>query len=125
MCPRGHLLHLVGWRGDAEVATAFTAAPLIGTALALEVQAIASPAAMVRKKSVLRMNVSPEVHETNGAPFQFHVRSAATEKGRAPLADRRRPSRWTVLSNADGVTCQWTERARDAADPTLQPTVGH
>ena len=91
MCPRGHLLHLVGWRGDAEVATAFTAAPLIGTALALEVQAIASPAAMVRKKSVLRMNVSPEVHETNGAPFQFHVRSAATEKGRAPLADRRRP----------------------------------
>jgi hypothetical protein len=93
VCPRGHLLHLVGWRGDAEVATAFTAAPLIGTALALEVQAIASPAAMVRKKSVLRMNVSPEVHETNGAPFQFHVRSAATEKGRAPLADRRR-SKW-------------------------------
>ena len=83
--------HLVGWRGDAEIATAFTAAPLIGMALALEVQAIASPAAMVRKKSVLRMNVSPEVHETNGAPFQFHVRSAATEKGRAPLADRRRP----------------------------------
>jgi hypothetical protein len=90
VCPRGHLLHLVGWRGDAEVATASTAAPSIGTALALEVQAIASPAAMLRKKSVLRMNVSPEVHETNGAPFQFHVRSAATEKGRAPLADRRR-----------------------------------
>ena len=112
MCPRGHLLHLVGWRGDAEVATAFTAAPSIGTALALEVQAIASPAAMVRKKSVLRMNVSPEVRETNGAPFQFHVRSAATEKGRAPLTDRRRPSRWTVLSNADGVTCQWTERGQ-------------
>ena len=89
--PAAILLHLVGWRGDAEVATAFTAAPLIGTALALEVQAIASPAAMVRKKSVLRMNVSPEVHETNGAPFQFHLRSAATEKGRAPLADRRRP----------------------------------
>jgi hypothetical protein len=78
VCPRGHLLHLVGWRGDAEVTTAFTAAPLIGTALALEVQAIASPAAMVRKKSVLRMNVSPEVPETNGAPFQFHVRSAAS-----------------------------------------------
>ena len=33
---------------------------------------------MVRKKSVLRMNVSSEVHETNGAPFQFHVRSAAS-----------------------------------------------
>ena len=33
--------------------------------------------------------------------------------------------RRTVLSNADGVTCRWTERARDAADPTLQPTVGH
>ena len=101
------------------------AAPLIGTALALEVQAIASPAAMVRKKSVLRMNVSPEVHETNGAPFQFHVRSAATEKGRAPLLTDGAPSGWTVLSNADGVTCRWTERARDAADPTLRPTVGH
>ena len=33
-------------------------------------------------------------------------------------------SGWTVLSNVDGVTCRWTERARDAADPTLQPTVG-
>ena len=94
MCPHHphllYLLHRAGWSGDAVAATSFTTAALIGTALALEVQAIASPAAMVRKKSVLRMNVSPEVHETNGAPFQFHVRSAATEKGRAPVADRRR-----------------------------------
>jgi hypothetical protein len=94
VCPRGHLLHLVGWRGDAEVATAFTAAPLIETALALEVQAIASPAAMGRKE------------------------------GRRWLTDGAL-SGWTVLSNVDGVTCLWTERARDAADPTLQPTVGH
>ena len=95
MCPHHpdllYLLHRAGWSSDAVAATSFTTAALIGTALALEVQAIASPTARLRMKSVLRMNVSPEVHETNGAPFQFHVRSAATEKGRAPLADRRRP----------------------------------
>src|SRR4029077_20613371 len=44
-------------------------AALIGTALALEVQAIASPAARLRKKSVLRMNVSPEVPVGNERRF--------------------------------------------------------
>ena len=42
-------------------ATSFTAAALIGTVPPLEAQAIASPAARLRKKSVLRMNTSPEV----------------------------------------------------------------
>ena len=50
-------------------ATSFTTAALIGTALALEVQAIASPAARLRKKSVLRMNVSPEVPVGNERRF--------------------------------------------------------
>jgi hypothetical protein len=69
-----YLLHRAGWSGDAVAATSFTTAALIGTALALEVQAIASPAARLRKKSVLRMNVSPEVPSaTNGASLQFHV----------------------------------------------------
>ena len=49
-------------------ATSFTTAALIGTALALEVQAIASPAARLRKKSVLRMNVFPEVPVANERP---------------------------------------------------------
>ena len=56
-----YLLHRAGWSGDAVAATSFTTAALIGTALALEAQAMASPAARLRKKSVLRMNVSPEV----------------------------------------------------------------
>jgi hypothetical protein len=43
------------------VTSTFTAAALIGTALALEAQAIASPAARLRRQSVLRMNTSPEV----------------------------------------------------------------
>jgi tRNA A37 threonylcarbamoyladenosine synthetase subunit TsaC/SUA5/YrdC len=55
-----YLLHRAGWSDDAVAATSFTTAALIGTALALEVQAIASPAARLRKKSVLRMNVSPD-----------------------------------------------------------------
>jgi hypothetical protein len=76
VCPRGHLLHLAGSRDDEEVAASFKAATFIGTALALEVlevKAIASPAAMVRKKSMLRMKISPEVSPTNDAPFQFHA----------------------------------------------------
>ena len=80
MCPRGHLLHLAGSRDDEEVAASFKAATFIGTALALEVlevKAIASPAAMVRKKSMLRMKISPEVSATNDAPFQFHACRAA------------------------------------------------
>ena len=55
-------------------ATSFTAAALIGVALALEAQAIASPAAKLRKKSVLRMNISPEVPVGNDvASLRFHV----------------------------------------------------
>jgi hypothetical protein len=50
-------------------ATSFTTAALIGTALALEVQAIASPTARLRMKSVLRMNVSPEVSVGNERRF--------------------------------------------------------
>jgi hypothetical protein len=50
-------------------ATSFTTAALIGTALALEVQAIASPAARLRKKSILRMNVSPELPVGNERRF--------------------------------------------------------
>ena len=57
-------------------ATSFTAAALIGTALALEAQAIASPAVRLRKKSVLRMNVSPEVPAGNERTFvSFHALS--------------------------------------------------
>ncbi len=73
MCPHHphllYLLHRAGWSGDAVAATSFTTAALIGTALALEVQAIASPAARLRKKSVLRMNVSPEVPLGNERRF--------------------------------------------------------
>jgi hypothetical protein len=69
-----YLLHRVGCRGDAVAATSFTAAALIGAALALEAQAIASPAARLRKKSVLRMNISPEVPVGNDvASLRFHV----------------------------------------------------
>ena len=52
-------------------ATFFTAAAAIGTAPALEAQAIASPAARLRKKSVLRMNISPGVppSATTTLPF--------------------------------------------------------
>jgi len=47
---------------------------VIGVALALEAQAIASPAAKLRKKSVLRMNISPEVPVGNDvASLRFHV----------------------------------------------------
>jgi hypothetical protein len=62
-------LHRAGWSGDAVAATSFTTAALIGTALALEVEAIASPATRLRKKSVLRMNVSPEVPVGNERCF--------------------------------------------------------
>ncbi len=56
-------------------ATSFTAAALIGTAPALEAQAIASPAARLRKKSVLRMNISPGVPPVGNddASLRFHV----------------------------------------------------
>jgi len=64
-----YLLHRAGWSGDAVAATSFTTAALIGTALALEVQAIASPTARLRMKSVLRMNVSPEVSVGNERRF--------------------------------------------------------
>jgi hypothetical protein len=62
--PHPHLLYLLyraGCSGDVVVTTCFTAAALIGAALALEAEAIASPAIRLRRKSVLRMNVSPEV----------------------------------------------------------------
>jgi hypothetical protein len=56
------------------VATSFTTAALTGAALALEAQAIASPAARLRKKSVLRMSISPEVPVGNDvASLRFHV----------------------------------------------------
>jgi hypothetical protein len=71
-----------------EAATSFTAGGLIGTALALGVQAIASPAARDRKKIVLRMNVSPELLTTKGAPFQFHVRSELNERYEIVSNDR-------------------------------------
>ena len=55
-------------------ATSFTAAALIGAAPAFEAQAIASPAARPRQKSVLRMNVSPVVPVGNDvASLRFHV----------------------------------------------------
>jgi hypothetical protein len=54
------------------------AATLVGMAAALEVPAIASPAAKVRKKSILRMYISPFVPVTNGAPVEFHVPSEAS-----------------------------------------------
>jgi hypothetical protein len=70
-----YLLHLAGWRGDVVAATSFTAAALIGAALALEAQAIASPAARLRRKSVLRMNISPRVSPfaNDDASLWFHV----------------------------------------------------
>ena len=90
MCPHHphllYLLHRAGWSGDAVAATSLTTAALIGTALALEVQAIASPAARLRKKSVLRMNVSPEVPVgNNGAPLRFQMLQLASvyAQGRA------------------------------------------
>jgi hypothetical protein len=56
------------------VATSFTTAALTGAALAPEAQAIASPAARLRKKSVLRMNISPEIPVGNDvASLRFHV----------------------------------------------------
>ena len=95
MCPHHphllYLLHRAGWSGDAVAATSFTTAALIGTALALEVQAIASPAARLRKKNVLRMNVLPEsspVGNDNASDvavrrmFTFQVWQAARAQGR-------------------------------------------
>ena len=62
-------------------ATSFTAAALIGTAPALEAQAIASPAARLRKKSVLRMDTSwgvPVGNDGTSLRFQmFAVRRAS------------------------------------------------
>jgi hypothetical protein len=83
VCPHPHphllyLLHRTGWSGDVVVATSFTATALIGAALALEADAIASPAVRLRKKSVLRMNVSPEVPAGNERAFaSFHAFSEA------------------------------------------------
>ena len=55
-------------------ATSFTAAALIGTAPALEAQAIASPAARLRKKSVLRMDISSGVPVGNdGTSLRFQM----------------------------------------------------
>src|SRR5262249_52512914 len=50
--------YCAGWSGDVVAATSFTATALIGTAPPLEAQAIASPGARLRKKSVLRMDTS-------------------------------------------------------------------
>ena len=62
-------------------ATSFTAAALIGTAPALEAQAIASPAARLRKKSVFRMDTSsgdPVGNDGTSLRFQmFAVRRAS------------------------------------------------
>jgi hypothetical protein len=89
-----HLLHRAGSSGDVEAATSFTAAALIGAAPALEAQAIASPAARLRKKNVLRMNVLPEsspVGNDNASDvavrrmFTFQVWQAARAQGRGPL----------------------------------------
>ena len=86
-----HLLHRAGSSGDVEAATSFTAAALIGAAPALEAQAIASPAARLRKKNVLRMNVLPEsspVGNDNASDvavrrmFTFQVWQAARAQGR-------------------------------------------
>jgi hypothetical protein len=73
-----HLLYRAGSSGDVVDATSFTAAALIGTALALEAQAIASPAARLRKKSVLRMNTSPEVPVDNDNASDVAVRRMST-----------------------------------------------
>ena len=78
MCPHHphllYLLHRAGWSGDAVAATSFTTAALIGTALALEVQAIASPAARLRKKSVFRMDTSSgDPVGNDGASLRFQM----------------------------------------------------
>ena len=85
MCPL-HLLHFAGWRGDVDAATSFTAAALIGTALVLEVHAIASPAVRVSKKSVLRMNVSHRPLQRTAPPFGFHLRTGTTTGSAAARA---------------------------------------
>jgi len=55
-------------------ATSFTAAALIETAPALEANAIASPAARLRKKIVLRMDTSSGVPVGNdGASLRFEM----------------------------------------------------
>ena len=63
-------------------ATSFIAAALIGTAPALEAQAIASPAARLREKSMLRMDTSlgvPVSNDGTSLRFQmFAVRRAST-----------------------------------------------
>ena len=73
--------YCAGWSGDVVAATSFTAAALIGTAPALEAQAIASPAARLRKKSVLRMDTSsgvPVGNDDTSLRFQmFAVRRAS------------------------------------------------
>jgi hypothetical protein len=88
-----HLLHLAGSSGVVEAATSFTAAALIGAASALEAQAIVSPAARLRKKNVLRMNVLPDcfpVGHDNASNvavrrmFAFQVWQAARAQGRGP-----------------------------------------
>jgi len=85
-----HLLYRAGSSGDVVAATSFTAAALIGAAPALEAQAIASPAARLRKKNVLRMNVLPEgspVGNDNASDvavrrmFTFQVWQAARAQG--------------------------------------------
>jgi hypothetical protein len=63
------------------VATSFTAAALIGAALALEAEAIASPAARLRKNSVLRMNVSPEVPVGNDVVSLLVPRNCSEVRG--------------------------------------------
>jgi hypothetical protein len=71
-------------------ATSFTAAALIGRAPALEAQAIASTAARLRKKSVLRMDTSsgvPVGNDGTSLRFQvFAVRRASTHN--APQTEK-------------------------------------
>ena len=70
-------------------AASFTAAALIGTAPALEAQAIASPAARLRKKSVLRMDTSSGVPVGNdGASLRFQSCSEARVYAQCPETEK-------------------------------------
>src|SRR6478736_3558626 len=74
-------------RADYEFAKAFytPTAALIGTAPALEAQAIASPAARLRKKSVLRMDTSSGVPSaTTALPFASRCCSEARVYAQCP-----------------------------------------
>jgi hypothetical protein len=91
------------------VATSFTAAALIGAALALAAQAMASPAARLRNNSVLRMNLSPEIPIGNDiVSLWFHTIAVrcATHLAAPESGDSLRPLIKDPRALANGVAAE-------------------